>query len=141
VAVALAAAATTCSLATAQAAIRATKARVPSLAGDGGPMAADPKLADEAVCVGRLTVVSLASRGTAGDTAWLAFVRTGGGWRVVKAASGYKLRLVQRGAELEVVQPVYRRSDPNCCPTGGLDRLRFRLDGQKLVVTRRWHTP
>jgi hypothetical protein len=138
---ALATAATTCSLATARSAIRRTKARVPTLAGSGEPPErANPALADRVVCVGPVLAVSIASGGTAGDTAWLAFVRDASGWRVVKSSGGYKLGLFARGGELEVVQPVYRADDPNCCPTGGFDRTRYRFDGGRLVVIRQSHT-
>jgi len=91
-------------------------------------------------CLGPVLAVSIASGGTAGDTSWVAFVRAGTGWRVVKAEQGYKLGLFPRGDRLEVVQPVYRRRDPNCCPTGGYDRVLYGFDGRQLVVTRRWHT-
>ena len=132
---------TTCSLATAKAAIRATKAEVPSPASpQEPPIRADPALANQVVCLDRVLAVSIASGGTAGNTAWLAFVGTGAGWRVLKAKGGYKLGLFPRGDQLEVVQPVYRRRDPNCCPTGGYDRVLYRYDGRQLVVTRRWHT-
>jgi hypothetical protein len=138
---ALAVAATTCSLATARAAIRATKAQVPTLASPAErPARADPALADRVACFDGVLAVSIASGGTAGDTAWLAFVRAGSDWRVVKAAGGYKLGIFRLGHQLEVVQPVYRRRDPNCCPTGGFDRVLYRFDGRSLVVTRRWHT-
>jgi hypothetical protein len=137
----LAPAATACSLATARAAIRATGARVPTLAGPTEPPEpADPALADRVVCAGPVLAVSIASGGTAGDTAWLAFVRDGPRWRVVKSAGGYKIGIFGRGGEIEVVQPVYRARDPNCCPTGGFDRARYRFDGRRLVVSRRWHT-
>jgi len=138
---ALAVAATTCSLATARAAIRATTAEVPSQASpQEPPVRADPALADRVACFDGVLAVSIASGGTAGDTAWLAFVRAGSGWRVVKAAGGYKLGIFRMGRQLEVVQPVYRRRDPNCCPTGGFDRVLYRFDGRSLAVTRRWHT-
>jgi len=138
---ALAVAATTCSLATARAAIRATRAEVPSQASpDEPPVRADPALADRVACFDGVLAVSIASGGTAGDTAWLAFVRAGSGWRVVKAAGGYKLGIFRSGKQLEVAQPVYHPRDPNCCPTGGFDRVLYRFDGRALVVTRRWHT-
>jgi hypothetical protein len=137
----LAVAATTCSLATARAAIRATKAHVPTLAGPNEPPEpANPALADRVACAGPVLAVSIASGGTAGDTAWLAFVRARSGRRVLKGGGGYKLGLFAHGGELEVVQPVYRANDPNCCPTGGFDRVRYRFDGRRLAVTRRWHT-
>jgi hypothetical protein len=138
---ALAVAATTCSLATARAAIRTTKAEVPTLAGSAEPPErADPALADRVVCFDGVVAVSIASGGTAGDTAWLAFARAGSGWRILEADGGYKLGIFRVGERLEVVQPVYRRRDPNCCPTGGFDRVLYRFDGRSLVVTRRWHT-
>jgi len=114
---------------------------VPTLAGPKEPPApANPALADRVVCAGPVLAVSIASGGTAGDTAWLAFVRDHSGWRVVKSGGGYKLGLSAHGGRLEVAQPVYRASDPNCCPTGGFDRVRYRFDGRRLVVTRSWHT-
>jgi hypothetical protein len=137
---ALAASATSCSLAVARSAIRATRVRVPTLAGGERRVRADPALADRAACIGAVLAVSIASGGTAGDTAWVAFVRTGSSWRVLAARSGYKLVIVARGRELEVVQPVYRRGDPNCCPTGGFDRVRYRYDGTRLGISRAWHT-
>jgi hypothetical protein len=137
----LAAAATACSLATARAAIRATKAHVPTLAGPNEPPEpANPALADRVACAGLVIAVSISSGGTAGDTSWLAFVRGGSAWRVVKSAGGYKLGLFAHRGEIEIVQPVYRAHDPNCCPTGGFDRTRYRFDGNRLVVTRHSHT-
>ena len=38
------------------------------------------------------------------------------------------------------MQPVYRRNDPNCCPTGGFDHTLYRWNGRKLVVDRTFHT-
>ncbi len=141
VAVALAVAALAsprCTLGSARTAIRATKPRVPSLA--GGTVPADAASADTVVCFGSAMAVSFASGGTAGDVAWIGFAPAGAGWRPVKVEGGYKLGLFRFGAELEVVQPVYRRNDSNCCPTGGFDRVLYRFDGKSLVVTRTWHT-
>jgi hypothetical protein len=117
---------TTCSLATARAAIRATKAEVPSSESGAPPVRADPAFADRVACLGPVLAVSIASGGTAGDTSWLAFVRASTDWRVVKAEQGYKLGLFPRGDRLEVVQPVYagairtavRRVDTTVCSTG-----------------------
>jgi hypothetical protein len=127
-----------CSLASARAAIRTTKPRFPSL--DGGTARADPAFADAVVCFGGAMAVSIASGGTAGDVAWIGFAPAGNGWRPVKAVGGYKLGLFQYQDELEVVLPVYRSADPNCCPTGGFDRAFYRFDGKRLVVTELLHT-
>jgi hypothetical protein len=127
-----------CSLASARAAIRTAKPRVPSLA--GGTMPADPASADHVVCFGTAMAVSLASGGTAGDVAWIGFAPAGSGWRPVKSVGGYKLGLFLYHDELEVVLPVFKRSDPNCCPTGGFDRAFYRFDGKRVVVTELLHT-
>jgi hypothetical protein len=118
--------------------MRTTEPRVPSLSGGSAP--ADASSADAVVCFGGAMAVSLASGGTAGDVAWIGFAPAGGGWRPVNAVGGYKLRLFVSNGELEVVLPVYKRSDPNCCPTGGFERAYYRFDGKRLVVTELVHT-
>jgi hypothetical protein len=85
-------------------------------------------------------LVSLASGGTAGDVGWLLFLPNGSRWRLAGSGSGYKLGLLRAGSAFQVVQPVYRDKDPNCCPTGGFDRTLYRWDGTRLVVARTWHT-
>jgi hypothetical protein len=127
-----------CSLGAARAAIRSTQPRVPSLA--GGTVRADPAAADSVVCFGFAMAVSLASGGTAGDVAWIGFAPAGSGWRPVKEEGGYKLGVFRYHEELEVVLPVYRASDPNCCPTGGFDRAFYRFDGKSFVVAELLHT-
>src|SRR4051794_41611497 len=84
--------------------------------------------------------VTLASGGTAGDIAWAAFARKPAGWRLAGAnPAAYKLLLLRTGRDLVETQPVYRKNDPNCCPTGGFDHRRFHWNGRALAVTRRWH--
>src|SRR4051812_47188094 len=83
---------------------------------------------------------SIASGGTAGDMWWVALRRVGGRWQVVKIGNGYKLGVAVHGGDVDVLQPVYRKNDPNCCPTGGVDHVRWRWNGVKLVVHRSWHT-
>jgi len=72
--------------------------------------------------------------------AWIGFAPAGSGWHPVKAVGGYKLVLFRHHDELEVVLPVYKHSDPNCCPTGGFERAYYRFDGKRLVVTELTHT-
>jgi hypothetical protein len=84
--------------------------------------------------------VTLASGGTAGDIAWAAFARTPSGWRLVASnPDTYKVGLSLLGGELVETTPIYRRNDPNCCPTGGFAHRRFHWNGRALVVVRRWH--
>lgn len=84
--------------------------------------------------------VSIASGGSAGDVGYLLFRRVGEAWRLERKGAGYKLGLFRRGSEIEVVQPVYRQNDPNCCPTGGFDRIRLRWQDGRYVVARAWRT-
>jgi hypothetical protein len=86
-------------------------------------------------------VLGFSSGGTAGDTGWFVFRGgAGGGWQLVlKRLKLYKVGVFRAGGDLVESQPVYRKNDPNCCPTGGFDRVRFHWDGSRFVVARRWH--
>ena len=80
------------------------------------------------------------SGGTAGDIAWVVFRRSHGSWVLaLRELDRYKLGLFRVGGDLVESQPVYRKNDPNCCPTGGFDHRSFRWNGRALAVTRRWH--
>jgi hypothetical protein len=138
------AARTTCSLAAAKRAIAATHLRM-QLLGDTAVRVA-PSSADQVLCHdftrdGRTDVaVTIASGGTAGDVGFAVFRATPGGWQVALARSGYKLGLFRLDGDLASSQPIYRKNDPNCCPTGGFDHLRFHWNGSRFVVARSWHT-
>jgi hypothetical protein len=81
------------------------------------------------------------SGGTAGDIAWVVFRRSGSSWKLALARlHDYKLSLVFRGRDIIETQPVYRRGDANCCPTGGFDHRRFHWNGSRFVLARFWHT-
>jgi hypothetical protein len=133
-----------CGPATARAAISVTKVRVQML-GDSATRV-DPRSADQVICFdftrdGRTDLaVSIASGGTAGDIGYVVFRGTPAGWRVVLKGGGYKLGLARAGGDLVETQPVYKKNDPNCCPTGGFDHQRFHWNGMKVVLARAWHT-
>jgi hypothetical protein len=136
-------AAPACSDAAARSAIRYAK---PRIAPFDQPQIVQAKSADAVICLdatgdGRPDMaVSVFSGGTAGDIAWLFFVGKANGWRLAGSDVGYKLGILRSGSELEVRQPVYRKNDPNCCPTGGFDHTLYRWNGSKLVVDRSFHT-
>jgi hypothetical protein len=106
----------------------------------------DPMSVDQVICFdfthdGRTDLaVSIASGGTAGDIGFVVFRATPAGWKVALTGDGYKLGLARAGRDLVETQPVYRKNDPNCCPTGGFDHRRFQWNGAKFVVARSWHT-
>jgi hypothetical protein len=84
--------------------------------------------------------VTFFSGGTAGDTGWAVLAGGSGTWRVVlRQLDGYKVGLHVRHADLVESQPVYRKNDPNCCPTGGFDHRRFHWNGRKFALARVWH--
>jgi hypothetical protein len=133
-----------CNRATARTAIAATHLRM-KLLGDTATRI-DPSSADQLICFdftrdGRLDIaVSIASGGTAGDIGFAVFRRTASGWRIALTGAGYKLGLVRLGGDVSTSQPVYRKNDPNCCPTGGFDHARYHWNGTKFTVVRTWHT-
>jgi hypothetical protein len=134
-----------CNAAAAKRAIAATHLRMKLLGDSTVPV--DPAAADLVICHdftrdGRVDLaVTIASGGTAGDVGFAVFRATpGGGRQVALTRNGYKLGLVRARDDLVSTQPVYRKNDPNCCPTGGFDHTRFRWNGTRFVVARSWHT-
>lgn len=99
-----------------------------------------PASVDQVVCAGETMGVTIASGGTAGDIAFVLFRRTATGWRVALTQGGYKLGLFRSGTDVVASQPVYRKNDPNCCPSGGFDHVRYRWNGTRFTVARRRHT-
>jgi hypothetical protein len=135
---------TVCGPATARAAITATHPRVKMLGETAQRI--DPNSVDKVICFdftrdGRTDVaVSIASGGTAGDVGFVVLRRTPAGWAVALEGGGYKLGLTRAGHDVVETQPVYRKNDANCCPTGGFDHRRFHWNGTRFVLARSWHT-
>jgi hypothetical protein len=133
-----------CGLATAKKAVTATKLRMKLLG--PGTVLVSPSSVDRVICHdftrdGRADVaVTIASGGTAGDVGFAVFRSVPEGWQVALARDGYKIGLFRVGNDLVSSQPVYRKNDPNCCPTGGFDHQRFHWNGTRFVVARNWHT-
>ena len=133
-----------CNRTIAKHAITATKLRMKLLGPDA--VRVSPSSASQVVCWdftrdGRMDLaVTIASGGTAGDVGFAVFRRTPAGWRVALTRDGYKLGLFRVRGDFVSSQPVYRKDDPNCCPTGGFDHLRFHWNGTRFLVARSWHT-
>ena len=133
-----------CSAASARAAIAASKPRL-GLTGPAKQVIA-PSMADKVLCFDVTgdkhadMAVTLFSGGTAGDVGWLLFAWNGSRWQLVATGSGYKMGLFRSGSDLLAVQPVYRKNDPNCCPSGGFDRTLYRWAAGRLAIARNWHT-
>ena len=134
-----------CSPAAAKRAVAGTNLRM-KLLGDS-PVRVDPASVDRVLCHdftrdGRADIaVTIASGGTAGDIGFAVLRATQTGrWQVALARNGYKLGLFRLGGDLVSSQPIYRRNDPNCCPTGGFDHVRYHWNGARFAVARSWHT-
>ena len=68
------------------------------------------------------------------------FKRPAGKWVLVfKRLNVYKVGLFRLGGDLADSQPVYRKNDPNCCPTGGFDHRRYHWNGSRFALVRSWH--
>jgi hypothetical protein len=136
--------ATGCSRATARTLFARTNVEIPSL--ESGKIRVSASQADQVICAdltrdGRTDMaVTLASGGTAGDIGFVVFRRVGAGWKVSLVRSGYKLGLYRVDGDLVSSQPVYRKNDPNCCPTGGFDHTRWHWNGTRFAAVRTYHT-
>jgi hypothetical protein len=82
--------------------------------------------------------VTLFSGGTAGDLGWVVFRASAGGWKLALHGAGYKLGVGRVGDDVVVMQPIYRKNDPNCCPTGGFEHERYRWRGSRFATVRTW---
>lgn len=133
-----------CNHATAKAAIVSTHLRMRMLGPD--VVRVDPDSSDDVICFdftrdGRLDLaVTIFSGGTAGDIGLVVFRGTAHGWRVALTRGGYKLGVFRVGGDVVSSQPIYLKDDPNCCPTGGFDHVRYHWNGARFVVARSWHT-
>jgi hypothetical protein len=137
--------ASACNPAAARAAITSTRLTIPPAQSiSSEPYRPSPSQVDGVICIrlpaGKTAmVVPLASGGTAGDIGWVVFVSGPTGYRVSLVRGGYKLGLVRAGSDLIETDPVYRKNDANCCPSGGFDHARWRWDGARYRVVRTWH--
>jgi hypothetical protein len=135
-----------CNLARAKAKIKSSHVTIPgSQSISSEPYRVAASQADRVTCVelaGHDAVamaVTLASGGTAGDVGWVVFVGGSHGYRLSLVRGGYKLGLARVGSDLVETDPVYKPSDPNCCPSGGFDHTCWHWDGARFRVARSWH--
>lgn len=88
-------------------------------------------------------IVTIFSGGTAGDIAFYVLTGEGSGLHFLKASNQeYKIGVKVVAGKLQVTRPLYRASDPNCCPAQ-LEITNYRYDGVRLVAasTKRIKTP
>ena len=120
--------------------VDAAKPRIPGLL--GSKVRVDSSSIDKVLCHdftrdGRTDLaMSVASGGTAGDIGWFVLQRTPSGWRLAIGQDGYKLGLFRVGGDVVVSQPIYKKKDPNCCPTGGFAHDRYHWNGTRFALIR-----
>ena len=137
-------AALTCNLASAKAVVRSTHLTVPaSQSVSGGAYRISPGDVDGTFCIPlpggkKAMVLTVGSGGTAGDIDWAVYVSGGGAWKLALVRGGYKLGLIRKGADIVETDPIYRKNDANCCPSGGFAHTRWHWDGRRFRVVRTW---
>ena len=134
-----------CTTGAARTAIAKDKVVVPaSQSISSEPYRLDPSGVDGVICLplaGRRTAMAapIESGGTAGAIGWVVFVGGPGPYKLALVRGGYKLGLARVGSTFVETDPVYKKQDPNCCPTGGFDHSSWRWNGHAFVAARHWH--
>ena len=72
------------------------------------------------------------------DVGWAIYVGSGRAWKPALVRGGYKLGLLRKGADIVETDPIYRKNDANCCPSGGFAHTRWHWDGRRFRVVRTW---
>jgi hypothetical protein len=81
----------------------------------------------------RDVLFSVFGGGTAGNGAWGLVVADGGTHKLTNyGGGGSDLGIDRRGSRPQVINPIYRRGDPNCCPTGGFRIRTYKWNGRRL---------
>jgi hypothetical protein len=89
----------------------------------------------------RDALFAIASGGTAGNTNFGILLGRAGGapGRLALYRDGYKVAIAATAGMPEVLQPIYRRDDPNCCPSS-FEIRRYRWTGERFTVRSRHRT-
>lgn len=78
--------------------------------------------------------------GSAGVIGMAIFVASPNGWIVgLSHPNDYQPTLVSLGDDLLEYVPVFRKGDPNCCPTGGTNDMLYRYTRGHFRVAFAWH--
>jgi hypothetical protein len=89
----------------------------------------------------RDALFAIASGGTAGNTNFGIIIGRAGGapGRLALYRDGYKVGVAVTAGEPEVLQPIYRRNDANCCPSS-FEIRRYRWTGERFTRRSRHRT-
>lgn len=64
---------------------------------------------------------------------WMVFTSANGAWNLVLTEHRFSFPVVAVGSTLRETNPVFRRGDPRCVPSGGKHSRIWRWDGSRLV--------
>jgi hypothetical protein len=134
-----------CNLAAGRNAVKTSHLTIPaSQSASSEPYRVSPGDIGGAICIrlpgGKVAMVlTVESGGTAGVIDWVVYVGTSKGYKLSLARGGYKLGLTRIGTDIVETDPVYKKNDPNCCPTGGFVHTRWRWNGKEYAILRTWH--
>jgi hypothetical protein len=70
-----------------------------------------------------------------------AFRRTNTDWKLVLLRTGGHIAVTTAGASVIEAEPIYRKNDSDCCPSGGIAHREYRWNGDRLALIRSWQTP
>ena len=101
---------------------------------------ADPRCVDFTRDGKRDMVVLFNGNGSGGVIGWGAFRRAGHDWKLVLFRTGDRIELHDVGGDLVETQPVYRKNDAHCCPSGGVAHRQYHWSAGRLRLARAWHT-
>ncbi len=83
----------------------------------------------------RDVLYTIFSGGTGGAFVWGLIAADGAEPKVVTTGGGgSKLAIDRLGSRPQILNPIYRRGDGNCCPSGGARIRTFRWNGTRLVL-------
>lgn len=79
-------------------------------------------------------VVMLRGDGNTGFVYWVVFRWAGGAWQfLMKQTAGASITAA--GSDIRQTLPIYRPSDPRCCPTGGTKSRIWRWNGTRFTAS------
>jgi hypothetical protein len=89
-------------------------------------------------------VVTVSGGGTGDIVGWAVLRAVPGGWRLAHVRAGGMHLVVRvparpRGDIVERA-PIYRATDPGCCPSGGYRHRRLRWNGARFVLVAQWRS-
>jgi Tol biopolymer transport system component len=101
---------------------------------------ADPLCVDFTRDGKRDLVVLFNGNGSGGVLAWATFERASHDWKLVLFRKGGRVEVRSVRGDLVETQPIYRKNDSDCCPSGGVAHRQYHWSSDRPRLARAWHT-